>query len=103
MIVTVSNRTVALIKQLEGLDDATTDSEILENVHRYGANLGRYLADFGVQMAGALRDTGEICDYQCNITSSDRETVIKGLQVLNPLNITVEFDDLPKLVLNGPM
>ena len=103
MIICVSNRRFGdVIRQLEGLGNDVTAAEIEENGDRYGKRLGEYVRSYGVNIVGA-RLRGEIIDLNAALTSNDRETVIRGVQMLQPLNVSVEQGDLPRLILNRIM
>src|SRR5262249_39590637 len=99
MIITVSNRRFAtVIRELEGLDSDTTDAEISENGFRYGQRLGQHLREYGISLAGLVgQRNGEIYDFLATLTSNDREITVRGLQILQPLNISVLYEDLPRL------
>jgi hypothetical protein len=64
-----------------------------------------HLREYGLHLLGVTdeRSGGQVCDWRFQLIGIDRENFVRGLQLLNPLNVSVEFDDLPRLVLNDPM
>jgi len=103
MILTISSRRLTdLIRSLENITD--TDAEIDANGHRYGHRLGQHLLEFGI-IGGQYRERGQgIADWQVSFTSNyDPETAVSGLKLLNPVNISLQFGDLPKFIGNSVM
>jgi hypothetical protein len=99
MIVYLSeSRLSSLIRQAEGID--APDSEIALMMDKHARGIFSHVANYGVRMVGMISHTGDIARFKMEIGGNDRETIIAGLQWLNPVCISLEQEDLPALCPN---
>lgn len=103
MILTFSEpRFSALVRQLEGISD--TDDEILTRLDRFAARLFRHVFEtYKLRMESLVEQAGTVAAFRFSLHTSDRVAIYQGLQFLNPVSLTLEEADLPKLILNAPM
>lgn len=109
MLCVLSERRLsALIRQLENLSpEAYTDEEIKERMGAFATKVFAHIANFGVRLAGLIKVRDGFGDFKIALTDPPyqqgdlRQSFVDGLALLNPLSITVEKDDLPRLVPNA--
>src|SRR5215469_17195646 len=107
MIVTLSERKFSeQIRQLEGLDPATTVEEITDRMQTYANRLFEHLRqNYGVNCAGMVSHNGNLGTFQFVLSpvydDENRGHRIAGLNMMAPNSVTVEPSDLPGLVPPG--
>ena len=102
MILTLSeNRLSNLIRQLEGITD--THDELHVRFDHYCSRLFVHVNDvFGLRMVGMVSNAGTVAAFKFDISAIGRnwqgdwdwEKLMGGLQLLNPVAITVESIDM---------
>jgi hypothetical protein len=108
MIVCLSERRFSeQIKQLEGLDPATTVSEVTERMPHYAARFFNHLRNFGVNCIGIAQQRGDVADFQFALKQSwseeDVQTRLDGLTLLAPVSVSLDQPDLLAFVTNPIM
>jgi len=107
MQVTLSERKFNdVVRQMEGLDAATTAEEITDRMQHYANRLFEHLRNnYGVSCQGMLQHTGGLGTFQFSLSPArdleDRSTRLAGISMMNPNSVTVEESDLPALCPNA--
>jgi hypothetical protein len=96
------------IKELEGLDPATSLEEITHNMVRYFRRLAEHIKDYGVTLRPeGFQASGTIATMAAELKPSwsedDVQTRISGLSMLAPLSVSLDSADLPAFVTNRIM
>jgi hypothetical protein len=100
MRVTLSERTfLERIRQLEGLGSEVTADEINHRLPHYASKLFQHLRAYGLNQVGLISSNGTLGTFYVGLDScyddESRNKRIEGLQMLDPLSVTLEERDLP--------
>src|SRR5262245_26384286 len=104
MLITLSERRLsALIREFFGLVDVT-DEELLPQLTKYASKLFVALStERGLTMQSLGGIGNGIAVYRFDVTTDNRDDLLAGLSLLNPVMLSVERNDLPRLVQNRPI
>jgi hypothetical protein len=100
MRICLSERTfLDRIRQLEGLGSEVTADEINHRLPHYASKLFQHLRAYGLNQVGLISSNGTLGTFfvgldRCHDDDS-RNLRIEGLQMLDPLSVTLEERDLP--------
>lgn len=100
MVLCLSERHIAnVIRQYENLPAEFTSAELAESPHFF-ARFGRHLADaYGIEIESGTQQINQqtgIGYFRVHLRT-DLEQIAEGLQILAPLNVSIERDDLVPL------
>jgi hypothetical protein len=104
MRITLSERLLSeQIRQLEGLDPATSIEEISHGMVRYFRRLAEHVKLFGVELlATDFQQSGSIATMGADLKQShsedDIQTRLNGIRMLAPLSVSLEPNDLAAFV-----
>ena len=93
-----------MVRDLEGLHDQSIE-EITHRMDMYARRFFEHVAGYGVKFSSMLNQNGELATFSFNLSPSyseeDRANRIAGLQLMNPVSVTMSADDLPSFALNN--
>jgi hypothetical protein len=88
------------IRNFEDLGDMT-DDEMMVQFHRYRQRLLDQMQHYGLYFGGMVEQAATVAAYEFSLNpDGDRETIIEGLKLIQPLAVTVQVSDIPALVQN---